>query len=92
MRTSTAGDAITLSTNPAQTVNGMKFSTKDQDNDRKSGHCASEWKGGWWFNSCHYTFLNGLYQSGTGWRHIVWSTWKGTSSLSFSEMKFRRKA
>ena len=82
----TAGDRMTRS--GSGKANGMIFSTKDQDNDKSGNtHCAAHWKGGWWFNACHHTFLNGLYQSGTSWGYIIWLTWKGISSLSFSEMK-----
>ena len=87
----TAGDAIAASGDSHHDVNGMKFSTKDQDNDNWSGHCAALVGGGWWFNSCLRTFLNGLYGSGSDWNHIIWYTWKRQSSLSFSEMKFRKK-
>ena len=87
----TAGDAIAASGKSYENVNGMKFSTKDQDNDKTSGHCAAYYEGGWWFNSCHRTFLNGLYLSGIGENRIHWYTWKGRSSLAFSEMKFRKK-
>ena len=81
----TAGDAIAYS---IENVNGMKFSTKYQDNDT---HCAANRKGGWCFNACHRAFLNGLYGSALDWKHIVWYTWRGQSSLSFSEIKFRKK-
>ena len=89
----TAGDAIAASGGTRYNVNGMKFSTKDQDNDNWSyNNCAGYLKGGgWWFNRCHRTFLNGLYLSGSGENRIHWYTWKGYSSLAFSEMKFRRK-
>ena len=33
-------------------LNGMKFSTSDQDNDQSSGSCAVSWKGGWWYSKC----------------------------------------
>ena len=88
----TAGDAIGAAGYSYGNVNGMKFSTKDQDNDKwRSGHCAAHWKGGWWFNACHRTFLNGLYLRGSGYNRICWYTWRGLSSLAFSEMKFRKK-
>ncbi|XP_065843000.1 ficolin-2-like isoform X2 [Oscarella lobularis] len=87
----TAGDAMAGNSRSAENVNGMKFSTKDEDNDNDNGHCAARYKGGWWCNSCHYTFLNGLYGRGSGYNHIVWYTWKQKTSLSFSEMKFRKR-
>ncbi|XP_065843837.1 fibrinogen C domain-containing protein 1-like, partial [Oscarella lobularis] len=74
-------------------ANGMMFSTKDQDNDNSDKwHCAASTRGGWWFNACRSTFLNGLYRSGADWSYIIWYTWKEKSSLSFSEMKFRSQA
>ena len=40
----TAGDSMDYS-------NGMKFSTRDRDNDKWSGYnCAQGFKGGWWWN------------------------------------------
>ena len=33
--------------------NGMKFSTRDKDNDKDSRHCAEVYHGGWWFNACY---------------------------------------
>ena len=87
----TAGDAMGLS--GGEEEKGMMFSTKDQDNDNSDKwHCAASAKGGWWFNACHYAFLNGLYRSGTDWSYIIWHTWKEWSSLAFSEMKFRSQA
>ena len=45
-----AGDSMTVS--GAVNLNGMKFSTRDRDNDKKSSvHCAKDRKGGWWFNA-----------------------------------------
>ena len=32
-------------------LNGMRFSTSDNDNDRNSGNCAGNY-GGWWYNRC----------------------------------------
>ena len=67
--------------------NGMKFSTKDQDNDVDSRHCAISWHGAWWYNGCHYSNLNGGYHK-TSYDGIWWHYWK-YEPLKFSEMKFR---
>ena len=47
-------------------LNGMKFTTKDRDNDRKAGYsCAVTGNGknsnGWWFNNCAFIQLNKQY-------------------------------
>ena len=41
--------------------NGMKFTTKDQDNDTGGGNCAEHYKGAWWFLDCMTSDLNGPY-------------------------------
>ncbi|XP_018532843.1 angiopoietin-related protein 3 [Lates calcarifer] len=41
---------------------GMMFSTKDRDNDNhQEFNCANNYTGGWWFNACGDTNLNGKY-------------------------------
>uniref|UniRef100_A0A182F2M7 Fibrinogen C-terminal domain-containing protein n=1 Tax=Anopheles albimanus TaxID=7167 RepID=A0A182F2M7_ANOAL len=53
----TAGDGL-------RDQQDMQFSTPDRDNDRKKEqHCARTWQGGWWFNACFKSFLNGPYQN-----------------------------
>lgn len=43
-------------------AHGMKFSTKDQDNDTApDGSCAQRYHGAWWYRVCHATNLNGQY-------------------------------
>ncbi|CAL1287173.1 unnamed protein product [Larinioides sclopetarius] len=74
----------------------QKFSTKNQDNDsHKDHHCASSYKGGWWYNACHDSNLNGLYHRGPHESHadgVNWKAWKGhKESLLMSEMKIRPK-
>ena len=39
-------------------LNGMKFSTPDNNNDAASGNYAAQWKGGWWYNNCTDINLN----------------------------------
>ena len=34
-------------------LNGMKFTTLDNDNDNNGGNCATFYKAGWWYNSCY---------------------------------------
>ena len=74
----------------------MAFSTKDQDNDLASnkGYCAQQWKGGWWFNACHYAFLNGFYYKGSHSNPrlggVVWYHWKvAFYSAKRAEMKIK---
>ena len=74
----------------------MAFSTKDQDNDLDSGKgfCAPRYKGGWWFNSCHYAFLNGFYYKGSHSNSlpggVVWYQWKDAFySAKRAEMKIK---
>ena len=45
-------------------INNMKFSTKDQDNDRVAYNCATTFNSGWWHNDCHCSNPNGLYLAG----------------------------
>ncbi|EDV33096.2 uncharacterized protein Dana_GF21732 [Drosophila ananassae] len=39
----------------------MKFSTIDRDNDVSGDNCARRFGGGWWFNHCGSSFLNGNF-------------------------------
>ena len=86
----TAGDDLT------NVYNIMKFTTHDKDNDNaNTQNCANYYKGGWWFNRCHYSYLTGPYklrESGNSNAvGIIWVSWKGDDySLKFAEMKVRR--
>ncbi|XP_013792766.1 techylectin-5B-like [Limulus polyphemus] len=81
-----AGDSLS-------THNNMMFSTRDRDNDKLEKNCATTYKGGWWYNTCHHSNLNGLYLGGPHEESAVginWYHWKGHKySLKKSEMKIR---
>ena len=72
--------------------NGQPFATKDRDN---SGNCVERFKGGWWYEKCHDSNLNGLYLNGSHTTFadgVNWRQWKGYNySLKRSEMKIRRR-
>ncbi|XP_062612447.1 ficolin-1-like, partial [Saccostrea cucullata] len=55
----TAGDVSSSEYGGAGTMEGRSFTTYDRDNDLSPYNCAANYKGGWWFNYCHYVFLNG---------------------------------
>ncbi|XP_062846784.1 angiopoietin-2b isoform X2 [Trichomycterus rosablanca] len=63
------------------THSGTMFSTKDQDNDRCSCKCAQMASGGWWFEACGPSNLNGIFYSGISnvmrYNGIKWYYWKG---------------
>ena len=75
---------------------GKKFSTRDQDNDARSGvSCAVRYKGGWWYGDCYYSNLNGHYYhtgnyTSTYVDGVVWKHWKGWRySMRVTEMKIK---
>ena len=76
-----AGDSLTR--------NGIRFSTRDQDNDNYDGNCAQIFESAWWFHDCFLSNLNGPYRSSGIYNYGVgWSSF--THYLIFSEMKVRR--
>ncbi|XP_069799473.1 ficolin-1-like isoform X1 [Dendropsophus ebraccatus] len=74
-------------------LNNSKFSTKDEDNDIHADSCSLMFKGGWWYSSCHWANLNGLYHLGAHTSHadgINWYTARGHNySYKHVEMKIR---
>ena len=68
----------------------MQFTTKDRDNDQlSSGNCAIDHHGAWWYKSCGYSDLNGLYHSGlVGSQGVQWYQFLNDDiSLKFAQMK-----
>ena len=39
-------------------LNGIKFSTPDNDNDESNRNCATTFKNGWWYNHCRLIDIN----------------------------------
>ena len=55
----------------ADALNTLKFTTRDQDNDRHPSNCANGSRGGWWYNHCayinptsYYNFKQGILLNG----------------------------
>nr|XP_060613543.1 fibrinogen C domain-containing protein 1 isoform X1 [Anolis sagrei ordinatus] len=73
--------------------NGMRFTTKDLDNDHSDNNCATFYHGAWWYRNCHTSNLNGQYLKGQHSSYadgVEWSSWTGWQySLKFTEMKIR---
>ena len=72
----------------------MSLTTRDQDNDANENNCADN-RGAWWFKTCHYAHLNGLYLDGPNSSYgdgVNWYHWKGyTYSLKATSMMIRRR-
>ncbi|XP_016896780.1 angiopoietin-1 [Cynoglossus semilaevis] len=75
-------------------IHGADFSTKDMDNDNCLCKCALMFTGGWWFDACGPSNLNGMYF--THGQHIgkqngiKWHYFKGPSySLRATAMMIR---
>ncbi|EDO32335.1 predicted protein [Nematostella vectensis] len=73
---------------------GMKFTTRDEDNDEEAySNCAVRFGGGWWYKGCvDGCNLNGNYignarqTDGVIWRGFTPGVWQ---SLKYSDMKIR---
>ena len=79
--------------NSLQYHNGMKFSTKDKDNDRNGGSCGVSYRGGWWYNSCAHSNLNGIYAGSrrSSTQYCAWYHFDNWYSLKSADMKVRRQ-
>ncbi|KAJ8307451.1 hypothetical protein KUTeg_015535 [Tegillarca granosa] len=68
---------------------GHEFKTKDKYGKDK---CPILYIGAWWYNSCHYSNLNGKYGDNNYGKGLDWHSWKGYyESLKRTEMKIRRE-
>ncbi|ROT70848.1 ficolin-like protein 1 [Penaeus vannamei] len=54
---------------------GMEFSTIDRDNDMHKGSCASEYRGGWWYNVCHNANPTGILVNSDDFYSVGWVYW-----------------
>ncbi|NXN28757.1 ANGP4 protein, partial [Nycticryphes semicollaris] len=73
-------------------LQGTRFSTRDSDNDNCLCKCAQMLSGGWWFDACGLSNLNGIYYparhnirklNGIRWHHFQGPSYslKGTRML-----------
>ena len=91
--TGAAGDSMTQS--GGNNLNSMQFTTHDRDNDRNPGNCVGGGRGGWWYNNCHLSNLNGLYLDGqSNSAGVTWYYFNATAptwlTLRYSDMKLKR--
>ncbi|XP_055863865.1 uncharacterized protein LOC106054020 isoform X1 [Biomphalaria glabrata] len=67
--------------------NNKAFSTFDKDNDSDgNSNCAENYKGAWWYGSCGYASLNGIWVQG-----ILWWRITKKENVTLAEMKIREK-
>ncbi|XP_044614600.1 angiopoietin-related protein 1 isoform X2 [Equus asinus] len=64
--------------------NGKQFTTLDRDKDMYAGNCAHFHKGGWWYNACAHSNLNGVWHRGGQYRSkyqdgVFWAEYRGGS-------------
>ncbi|XP_052282620.1 fibrinogen alpha chain-like isoform X2 [Dreissena polymorpha] len=57
----TAGDSFHYPPSYQLQHHQVAFSTRDHDNDNSPVNCARELRGGWWFNDCYSSNLNGAF-------------------------------
>ncbi|KAK3101225.1 hypothetical protein FSP39_001922 [Pinctada imbricata] len=66
-----------------------EFTTKDRDHDSWSrDNCAVDWKGAWWYRSCHHSNLNGEYGRRDN-KGVVWHEYPSSRYMKATTMKMR---
>ncbi|XP_072022949.1 ficolin-2-like [Amphiura filiformis] len=73
-------------------LNGMSFTTKDQDHDDQSVlNCGVYRRSGWWHNRCSDSNPNGLYLGANKHSHkgMTWNQWQQWHVLKKTELKIR---
>uniref|UniRef100_K1PMC4 Fibrinogen C domain-containing protein 1-B n=1 Tax=Magallana gigas TaxID=29159 RepID=K1PMC4_MAGGI len=74
----------------------MKFTTRDEDNNRYDNvNCATMFRSAWWFDDCYYANPNGQYTDSekTGFEYITWYHCKNPFiSLKTMRLMFRPRA
>ncbi|XP_061191066.1 ficolin-2-like [Saccostrea echinata] len=89
--TGSLGDSMLNTGNSGADLSEMYFSTPDRDNDRCECNCAalSYVRGGWWFNNCHWAFLNGPWLLAE-WHNPWWPTVESGSAIRETMMLIKR--
>ena len=92
----TIGVGVGTGHDAMQDANGRQFSTYDNDNDNIGENCAYVYQGGWWYDNCYHTNLNGphiqpTYPGVSENALLMWGDGHDLDSLSSVEMKIRIK-
>ncbi|XP_004631009.1 angiopoietin-4-like [Octodon degus] len=84
-------DSGVSSRNGLLILKNNKFSTRDADHDNCGCNCSEIMSGGWWFDACGMSNLNGIYyQAGQHRRKIDGIRWDHASSDSVSSLRTSR--
>uniref|UniRef100_A0A7M5V3Y2 Fibrinogen C-terminal domain-containing protein n=1 Tax=Clytia hemisphaerica TaxID=252671 RepID=A0A7M5V3Y2_9CNID len=73
---------------------GLKFTTRDDDNDSKEHNCADEHSSGWWYKGCYAINANkapAKQQQTTYAGGMSWPAWLGSHSQSLKAMNMAIK-
>ncbi|CAG2198038.1 unnamed protein product [Mytilus edulis] len=70
-------------------LNGMKFTTHDNDNDIHDYNCGIVKKSGWWHATCTYSNINGIYKEEVSEDSNYWLTFGGKKGLRKTKMMMK---